>query len=166
MDKFRRLCHSDKVLFQQAEDKIKGKRVAEAYQRHPNGAIDPFSLAKAMTDYVLDLEDERQVDKLYRAKLAFRDRICVVLGKDPDEKWDAFCGRHNTNAKIPNVVRQYEMAEGAVGTRTLRTGAGKVYATPDPVEFPSVRRSLCPDPPPNRLGSAAIDPTPPKGPTP
>lgn len=113
MDKFRKLCHSDKELFRQAEDRIKAKRVIEAWERQKSASADPVSLAKAMTDYVLDVEDERQVDELYRSKLDFRDRLCNALGKPAEEKWDVFFERHNAGRKVPFVVRQFELTKQA-----------------------------------------------------
>ncbi len=111
MDKFRKMCHSDKALFEQAENRIKAKRVVAAYESQPNKAVDPFSLAKNMTDYVMDLEDEKQVDELYRAKLAFRDRVCNLLGKLPEESWDAFFDRCSSSKRVPHAVKMFEMAK-------------------------------------------------------
>jgi hypothetical protein len=66
-----------------------------------------------MTDYVLDLDDEKQVDELYRSKLAFRDRVCNSLGKLPDDKWDAFYERNATSKAVPHTVKMFELAQGA-----------------------------------------------------
>jgi hypothetical protein len=113
MDKFRKLCHGDAELFRQADARIRAKRVAEAWQSQPKGSIDPVAITKQMDELVMDAEDDRQIDTLYRRKLEFRDRLCVVLGKLPDEKWDTFFERMNQSKKVPNVVRQFELAGAA-----------------------------------------------------
>lgn len=112
MEKFRKLCHSDAVLFTQAENRIKSKRVVEAWEAagKPLEGVDPFSLSRQMDTVQLDLEDERQVDDLYRKKLAFRDRLCAVLGKGDTETWDAFYERQSTSIKVPNVCKQFALA--------------------------------------------------------
>jgi hypothetical protein len=113
MEKFRKLCNPDSGLFKQAENRIRAKRVVEAWESQGRpfaDAVNPFRLSQKMDELVLDLEDERQVDDLYRAKLAFRDRLCAALGKGDTEGWDVFHDRHSTSAKIPNVVKQFELA--------------------------------------------------------
>lgn len=109
VEKFRKLCHSDQRLFQQAEDRIRAKRVVAAYDSRDKKAIDPFSIAKQMAEYQMDPEDERQVDALYRRKMVFRDRLCAVMGKLPDESWDPFYNRCIVRRNVPNLVRQFEL---------------------------------------------------------
>lgn len=109
IEKFRKLCHSDARLFQQAEDRIRAKRVVAAYEGRDKKAVDPFSIAKQMAEYPLDAEDERQIADLYKRKLAFRDRLCAVLGKKDDEGWDVFYGRCIVRRNVPNLVRQFEL---------------------------------------------------------
>jgi hypothetical protein len=113
MDKFRKLCHGDAELFRQADARIRAKRVAEAWQAQPKGSIDPVAITKQMDELVMDAEDDRQIDTLYRRKLEFRDRLCVVLGKLPDEKWDTFFERMNQSKKVPGVARQFELMGAA-----------------------------------------------------
>lgn len=114
MDKFRKLCHGDAELFRQSDARIRAKLVAEAWRAQPKGAaVDPIAITKQMDALVMDAEDERQIDALYRKKLAFRERISVALGKLPDEGWDGFFERMSASKKVPNVVRQFELAGAA-----------------------------------------------------
>lgn len=113
IDKFRALCHSDKALFTQAENAIKAKRVAEQWESAGRPSVDVMSLATTMAKVELDDEDNRQVDALYRRKIAFRDRLCAALGKLPEEGWDSFYGRKSETKAVPNTVRQFELASQA-----------------------------------------------------
>lgn len=113
LEKFRALCHGDVRLFEQAQNHILAKRVVEVWDREGRPFVDGAGIAKAMWVYQLDAEDERQVDALYRRKLAFRDKIAAALGKREDESWDSFYGRFSAHRTAPNMVRQFElMAEG------------------------------------------------------
>lgn len=124
IERFRKLCRGDAALFEQADCRIKAKLVTAKWEAAGRPQItDALSLAKQMSTAVLDIEDERQVDALYRAKLAFRDRLAAVLGKADLEGWDAFYERCSTCAKVPNTVRQFELA-----TATPPTGRPKVTA--------------------------------------
>lgn len=111
IDRFRKLCHGDAELFKQAINRITAKRVVQGWEENdrPSGVELVDALSKAMAAYVLDAEDDKQIDALYRAKLAFRDRVCAALGKLPDEKWDVFFERQSAKAKVPNTVRQMEL---------------------------------------------------------
>lgn len=110
MDKFRKLCHGDKQLFEQAENRIRAKLVVAQWEKNGKGRVDPIALSVTMSDVVMDEEDNRQVDALYRAKIALRDKISIALGKVPTEGWDSFHERQSLRAKVPNAVRQMELA--------------------------------------------------------
>ena len=112
MDRFRKLCQPDVKLFQQAEGHILAKRVVDEWERNGRPLTDAGMIAKRMTEYQLDEEDNRQVDALYRRKLAFRERVTNALGKLPTDGWDVFYHRNSTSRKVPHTVRQWELASG------------------------------------------------------
>ena len=109
MESFRKLCHGDKELFRQAEAKIRAKRVTEAWESEGRPFLNVDALSKRMTDAVLDIEDERQIDVLYRRKLAFRDRVTNSLGKLPEDGWDVFYDRRSSSKAVPHTVKMFEM---------------------------------------------------------
>lgn len=111
IDKFRNLCQPDATLFKQAENRIAAKRVVDEWERGGRQFVDASTIAKRMVEYQLDEEDQRHVDALYRSKLAFRERLSCALGKLPGESWDTFFYRHSATRKVPNTVRQWELAQ-------------------------------------------------------
>lgn len=109
MDSFRNMCHGDATLRTQAETKIRAKRVAEQWDARGKPAVDVFRLAGAVDAIVLDAEDQKQIDALYAAKIAFRDRLAASLGKLPTETWDAFHSRHAKSSRVLHVAKMFEL---------------------------------------------------------
>lgn len=113
MESFRKLCHGDKELFRQAEAKIMARKVTEAWESAGRPFLDVSSLSKRMGEVSLDIEDEAAVDRLYRKKLAFRDRVANSLGKLPEVLWDAFYDLRSTSKAVPHTVKMFELAQVA-----------------------------------------------------
>lgn len=105
---FRRACHSDAWHHDRAEEKIRGKLIAAQWEAAGRPAVDALSLSGAVEGIALCPDDLERIESLYGARIARRDELCTLLGKEAKEGWDAFYVRHTSAGSMPFLARCVE----------------------------------------------------------
>ena len=105
---FRKACHSDGWHHDRAEEKIRAKLIAAQWEAAGRPAVDVFRLAGAIDGITLSPDDLARIESLYGARIARRDELCTLLGKEAKEGWDAFYARHTVHARLPFLAQCVE----------------------------------------------------------
>lgn len=110
MDRFRRLCRGNEAQRVAADTKYRAKRFAEQWDAKRKPRADVLRLSEGVEAIVLGSDDLEKIKRASEARIAFRDRVANSLGKEEGESWDAFYNRCNVVARIPHVVKTFELA--------------------------------------------------------
>ena len=105
---FRKACHSDGWHHDAVENKIRAKLVAAKWEAAGRPAIDVLRLSGAVEAITLCPDDHARIKSLFGARIARRDELCTLLGKEDGEGWDAFYVRNTARARVPFMAQCVE----------------------------------------------------------
>lgn len=107
-EQFRKACHGDSWHHDRAEAKVRAKLLAAKWEAAGRPNLDVLRLSGAVDGIVLSPGDLQRIESLYGARIARRDELCTLLGKEDKEGWDAFYARQTVHARLPFLAQCLE----------------------------------------------------------